>query len=287
MLSASVLRQLDLLEIASKRHFLGTKQGKLLSPKKGHGFEFSDYRDYQQGDNPRYIDWGLFARSDRLYVKTYHEEHNLSVLILVDASSSMRFPNKWNQVKDLAVGLSYISLKNQHSLHVSTIGGFHLRGGSVGETINRIDKSFNNLSESNIVDEIRAIKHSLSRVRFPGVCIFLSDFLFDLEKSEEILKVLRAKNLDITFIQTLGEEDFTVHDGEVVDSENQKEASISLTGDLINEYQDLLDEHSNKLRELCAKKGASFARYIKKNENEDSNLVKFLNSNLIQTGLLG
>ena len=59
------LRQLELLRLQGRRAFLGTRQGGHLSIKRGHGIEFSDYRNYELGDHPRYIDWGVYARSER------------------------------------------------------------------------------------------------------------------------------------------------------------------------------------------------------------------------------
>ena len=71
---------------------MGMRQGGHASIKRGQGIEFSDYRQYQLGDNPRYIDWGLYGRSDKLYVKRFSEEQDLSVLIILDTSASMVTP---------------------------------------------------------------------------------------------------------------------------------------------------------------------------------------------------
>ena len=60
------LKQLEMFRINARRMFLGSKQGGHLSPKRGHGIEFSDYRKYELGDNPRHIDWGVYARTERL-----------------------------------------------------------------------------------------------------------------------------------------------------------------------------------------------------------------------------
>ncbi|MCB0321542.1 MAG: DUF58 domain-containing protein, partial [Bdellovibrionales bacterium] len=64
VLSPESLRQLNLMQLRSKRRFLGTRQGGNLSPKRGHGIEFADYRRYELGDDPRHIDWGVYGRTD-------------------------------------------------------------------------------------------------------------------------------------------------------------------------------------------------------------------------------
>ena len=78
------LRQLELLRLRARRSYLGTRQGGHLSLKRGHGIEFSDYRKYELGDDPRHIDWSAYARSERLYIKRFREEQDLSVLLLLD-----------------------------------------------------------------------------------------------------------------------------------------------------------------------------------------------------------
>src|SRR5262245_21429064 len=106
------LRNLELFKIKARRAYLGNRQGGHISPKRGHGIEFSDFREYELGDNPRWIDWGVYARTDRLYVRRYQEEQNLSVLVVVDASHSMRTPpedKKWESARDLALALSYVA----------------------------------------------------------------------------------------------------------------------------------------------------------------------------------
>ena len=85
----AILRQLEMLKLSSRRAFLGQRQGAHLSLKRGQGVEFYDYRKYELGDNPRHIDWGLYGRSERIYVKRFREEQSLSVLVLLDSSPSM------------------------------------------------------------------------------------------------------------------------------------------------------------------------------------------------------
>ena len=76
---SSYLAQLELLRLESRNKFLGSRQGGHLSLKKGHGIEFSDYWQYEIGDNPRYIDWKAYGRTDKLYVKQFQEEQDLLV----------------------------------------------------------------------------------------------------------------------------------------------------------------------------------------------------------------
>ena len=71
------LARLETLRIRARRQFLGSRPGGHLSPRRGTGLEFADYRHYTPGDDPRYIDWKLYSRTDRLYIKLFQEEEEL------------------------------------------------------------------------------------------------------------------------------------------------------------------------------------------------------------------
>ena len=113
-------RRLQQLKIHSRKTFLGTRQGAHRSGKKGHGLEFADYRPYSPGDDFRHIDWQLYGRTDRLYVRQFREEQDLNINIILDSSHSMAFPrttetensSKFELGKNiaLALGLSLIHI---------------------------------------------------------------------------------------------------------------------------------------------------------------------------------
>lgn len=92
---------------------------------KGHGLEFSDYRQYELGDNPRYIDWKAYGRTDKLYVKRFQEEQDLLVSVFLDSSPSMGFdtdPEKWEFARKVALSFCYIGLMQQDRVGLSLLG---------------------------------------------------------------------------------------------------------------------------------------------------------------------
>ena len=91
LLSADFLTQLERLTLLSRRSFRGRVKGERRSPRKGISVEFSDYRPYGVGDDLRYVDWNIYARLDRLYLKLFVDEEDLCLHLLVDASASMGF----------------------------------------------------------------------------------------------------------------------------------------------------------------------------------------------------
>ena len=98
------LRRLDRLEIVSRKVFAGRVRGEKRSRRKGFSQEFADYRDYVHGDDLRFLDWNVYGRLDRLFLKLFHEEEDLHVHLLVDGSRSMDFgePNKFGYARQVA-----------------------------------------------------------------------------------------------------------------------------------------------------------------------------------------
>src|SRR6188508_840230 len=112
LLSPQLLAQLERLELMSRKIFRGRMKGERRSKRKGQSVEFADFRNYVPGDDLRFIDWNLYARMDRLFLKLFLEEEDLHVYILIDASTSMEFgePTKLQYAKQLAAALGYIGL---------------------------------------------------------------------------------------------------------------------------------------------------------------------------------
>ena len=88
------LTQLETLRLRTRKETLGSQTGSYSSPRRGTSLEFADYRRYAPGDDLRYLDWGIYARTDRLYVKVFREEVDLFAYVFIDASASMAFPSR-------------------------------------------------------------------------------------------------------------------------------------------------------------------------------------------------
>src|SRR6266700_5269472 len=93
LLDPQFLARLEQLELVSKKIFLGRMKGDRLSKRKGQSVEFADYRNYVVGDDLRFLDWNLFARLDKLFLRLFHAEEDLHLYILIDNSLSMHLGN--------------------------------------------------------------------------------------------------------------------------------------------------------------------------------------------------
>jgi len=288
----SFLKQLELFTLRSRRAYLGTRQGGHLSPKRGHGIEFSDYRQYELGDNPRWIDWGVYARTERLYVRRYQEEENLSVLILLDTSASMTNPaadRKWERAKEIAVALGYVALISQDTVFAAPLGNSVVPSYYGPRAIHSLGKFLHEVGLARLQDKPisfpQEVQRAAARVRFPGMSIVISDFLMPLADIRSAINALLAKNLDVTAIQILGDSDFHPFQGmeefHAIDSETGEEMEISSSGDSAYRYDHLLRTHTQNIQKYCASRGVRFSQL---SGTED--LSKVLLSSLTKTGLL-
>ncbi len=282
------LKQLELLKLNARRSFLGSRQGGHLSQKRGHGIEFSEYRKYELGDNPRYIDWGVYARSDKIYIKRFQEEQDLSVLILLDPSASMTTPasdKKWGFSVEVACALAYISLLQQDTVTISALGTFNSPTYTGGRAFHRLADDLGALSVGKPLNFAAEMQRAASRSRFPGVAVVISDFLMPVEEIQSAFNALRARNLDITAIQVLGPSDIdplsAAQKGTVVDSETGEELTLALDARARTEYERIREHHSALLRSYFLSARISFTTVT-----SNGNLLRFLIDNLSLTGLI-
>jgi uncharacterized protein (DUF58 family) len=251
------LKQLELLRMRSRKSYLGSRQGGHVSLKRGHGIEFSDYRKYELGDNPRHIDWGVYARSERLYVKRFQEEQALSVVIICDGTASMATPDgegKWEMARDIALSLTYVALMQHDSVRVAVPGHMVSPPFSTGSGFHRLAEMMDEVEPGGEMDFVEEVSRVVSQVRFPGIAIFISDLLMPPEHIQKAMNLMRAKNLDISVVQVVAPSDRDPLVGAqsviAVDSETGEEVELQLDEATRKEYQYRFDQHSLTIKDF-------------------------------------
>jgi uncharacterized protein (DUF58 family) len=268
-LTDETLRILDALALRTRRSFFGIRQGAHRSQRRGHGVEFAEYRKYEVGDNPRAIDWGLFARSDKLYIKRYLEEETVSVMVVVDASPSLTHAalrEKWDLACSLTACISYVALAHQDPVAISILGEAHSPtywGGkafaSVQQFLNQqSEKIIRNSEEASAAPSLsltEAAHRAATRARFPGICVVISDFLYPIEQAAQVLGAFAARNMEVHALQVLSASDLTpcpsLGSATVIDSETGETVPLALDEDARATYSALLEKHANDLRYHC------------------------------------
>jgi len=181
-LDASTLQRLDTLALITRKSMATGKPGRRRSPLSGSSMEFADFRRYTPGEDFRRIDWRAYARLERLFLRVFEAEENLTVTILIDCSDSMQHgkPSKASLASSIAAALAYIALKCEDSVIVGTLtdrlAAFR-RAGSGKHAIWTIGEFLARLPNSGTTDLNRAL-YDLGRVVVsPGLTIVISDFL--------------------------------------------------------------------------------------------------------------
>ena len=186
--TSEFLNRLEVLRLRTRKEVLGNRPGSYTSPRRGSSLEFADYRRYSPGDDVRYLDWGIFARSDRLYVRLFHEEVDLFVYVFIDASGSMAFPSpkeKFTPACNLALALSYVVLANHDHVRLHCLQGaeaaqaspFYQGRHRMMELIDFVSS----ISPAGALELALSLGQHLKRIRRPGKTILISDFLMPVK----------------------------------------------------------------------------------------------------------
>ena len=129
LFDAGFLRKLERLELLARKQMRGLLRGEHTSRSRGQGQEFADFRRYQAGDDFRAIDWNIYQRLDRLFVRLYSSDQDLAVHLLLDCSASMAVgdPVKFDQARRLAAALAYVGVNNLERVGIEPFGNAPVR----------------------------------------------------------------------------------------------------------------------------------------------------------------
>lgn len=268
LIDAELMKKIERLSIASKRVFPGTMKGKRRSPKRGSSVEFADYRDYQLGDDFRFVDWNIYARLDKLLLKTFVEEENLYIHILLDVSASMTFgtPSKLEYGRRIAAALAYAGLVNLDMVAIATFAENltdQLRPVRGKDQIFPLLSFLENAGSSQNTQLGSCFKRYALTTSHPGVVIIVSDFLVQQDNYEEGLKALVYKNFDVNVIHILSEEELNpaLH-GELKlqDAETGETKEVTITDRMIERYKRSLELFCQNLDQFCTRNNISYLR---------------------------
>lgn len=284
----SFFRRLQQLKIRTRRSFLGSRQGSHLSHRKGQGLEFSDYRQYAPGDDFRHIDWGVFGRTDRLYVREFREEQDLNVMVVLDCSSSMAYPEgekKFELARMIALALGYVALTDGDTVTFSRLGQRNSPRFSGPRAVQTAAQFLNEATPQGSFDLKAELRGAVSRHKIPGKCFVVSDFMQPADTIFKAIDVLRYRNFEIALIQVLapGELELKLDRGlAVIDAESGEEIELALDGSSAQEYKVKLAQHINALERYCIRYGISHLLVSSDEQISDVVLMRFPQAGLLQ-----
>ena len=264
LLSPEMMAKLERMELVSRKIFRGRMKGERRSKRKGQSVEFADFRNYVAGDDLRFIDWNLFARLDRLYLKIFLEEEDLHVYTLVDDSLSMDFgtPSKFLTAKRIAAALGYIGLCRGDRVSVSTFSKASapmvVRGRSSSHRLIGQLQSARCQNPAPSMEE--SVRHFCLRNTGKGIVILITD-LMNKTGYETALKMLVAREMDIYLIHVLSPEELEPNltgDLKLMDAEDFDMREVSISASLLQRYRLTLNAFIDSARSFCNRRSIGY-----------------------------
>ncbi len=265
LLDESFLRKLDRLSLITKRARAGLMKGERRSTKRGSSVEFADYRNYAMGDDLRQIDWNIYARLERLFVKLFEEEEETSFHILFDASRSMDWgePNKFLYAKRVAAALGYIALSGLDRLAAAALRGSAIEPFPLTRGRNQAVRYLNFLGgakpggETNLNE---ALSTYAARSRLSGAMVLISDLLAPAGFFDG-LRSLQARGYEISLIHVLApdeEEPELTGDLQLIDVETGESYEVSVDSNAASVYHRRLQTWKSEIRTFCHGLGVGY-----------------------------
>lgn len=287
LLTPELLRRLEQFQLLAARRAKSSAKGERRSRARGQSVEFADHRSYVPGDDFRYLDWNLFGRLDKLFLKLYEEERELPVRIFLDASESMTFgePRKFDFARQIAAAIGYVALCGFDRVSVvpfpnaqgrtqttptennpaadyqqqSAIEGA-LRSIRGKKSSMQFFQNLNALTATGSADFNEALRRGALEARHTGLAIVLSDFL-DPAGYESGLTALVGRGFQVNVVQILAPEELTPStfgDLRLVDSESGGLQEVTFGRYRMKAYQQTVQNFIQRLREYTTKRGINF-----------------------------
>jgi uncharacterized protein (DUF58 family) len=283
LLSPEMMAKLERMELVSRKIFRGRMKGERRSKRKGQSVEFADFRNYVAGDDLRFIDWNLFARLDRLYLKIFLEEEDLHVYTLIDDSLSMDFgtPTKFFTAKRIAAALGYIGLCRGDRVSVSTFSKASspmvVRGRSSSYRL------LGQLQSAVCQNPAPSMEESVRRFCLKntgkGIVILITD-LMNKTGYEAALKMLVAREMDIYLIHILSPEELQpslTGDLKLLDAEDADMREVSISASLLQRYRLTLDAFLESAKSFCNRRSIAYVS-VRSDQQIDPLLNEYLRS---------
>ena len=283
------LRQLERLLLLMRSPVRGGLKGGRRSVKRGQSVEFADYRDYALGDDLRQLDWNVYARLERLFVKLFIEEEDVTVTLLLDASASMATgrPQKLLFAKRAAAALGYIALASEDRVSLSVIAGRAARRRNGLRGSGRVFRLLADLSAveaaAGPTDLLASARHAAAQLTGRGVVVLISDLLDP--SADRVIRELAATGSELVILHVLSPDELDPAlegDLRLVDAETGE--GLDVTADLgtLDAYKARLADWKQGFADLAARRRASYVDL-----SSDTNLAELMFAELRRRRVLG
>lgn len=266
-LDPALLGNLDDLILKAKDMVEGVLSGMHRSPFLGYSSEFSSYRPYMQGDNLRYVDWKVWGRSDKFYIKQFEDDTNLTCQILLDASASMDFgqPNKFHHARMLALALAYLMSRQHDAVGLALIGQGTRSALPARSGQQHLEDLFVTLGAATAKGSEPSrpgLDNILETLNRRGLTIIISDLLTPGEMLSDLFRQLRSRRQEVIVFHVMAPEELDFNfEGDFLfqDSENGAEIPIHAAS-FREEYLNRVLEFQRQIERECEKNEVDYKR---------------------------
>jgi uncharacterized protein (DUF58 family) len=275
LLDSKTIARLSRLDVSSRKIFSGKLQGERRSKRRGESVEFADHRPYTTGDDLRHIDWNILGRLDKLFMKVFLEDEDLSLHLVLDASASADCgePSKFRFMQQAVAALAYTGLVNLNRLTLTALGepaarddGSEPEAASVSagtasvlrnlrgrRRLADVERWLCGLEPRGSTDFTAACRRIALSKTGKGVLIIFSDFFFK-EGYEQGLRYVAGRGFDVICVQVLSPQEIDptiTGDLRLRDVEDGDRAEITVSGPLLKRYRATLSAYNEQLRQFC------------------------------------
>ena len=266
-LDPTVLAGLANLELRARVAVEGFLSGLHKSPHRGFSVEFNDYRHYQRGDDMRHLDWKLYARSDKFYIKQYEDETNVRCVILLDTSASMDYSSgglsKLNYGVTLASALSYFIMRQRDAVGLITFDEQvrdYIPAKCRQPHLMHILRTLSTVESGTKTDVVKPLTDLAASLTKKSIVILITDMLDDEERIINTLQNLRGMGNDIITFQIMDDAELNFpfdEASEFIDMENN-ESYITSPAAIRKAYLNNLNEFLSYCKKKCQSSGVDY-----------------------------
>ena len=259
------LRQLERLQLIMKAPVRGGLKGGRRSVKRGQSVEFADFRDYTLGDDLRLLDWNVLARLEKLFIKLYVEEEDVTIHFLLDASASMAAgdPPKLLFAKRAAAALGYIGLASEDRVAVmalaSRAGRRHVALRGSGRVFRLLAALSAIGSADGPTDLVASVRHAAAQLTGRGVIVLMSDLLDPA--ADKVIRELAATGSELIVLHLLSPDELDPSmegDVRLVDVETGDGLDVTVDLATIDDYKARLAAWQQGFADLAARRNATY-----------------------------
>jgi uncharacterized protein (DUF58 family) len=283
-LDAQVLARLANVPLFARRPMLGTVSGRHPSPHRGSSVEFAEYRKYVPGDDLRRLDWRVYGRSDRFYVKEFEADTNLRCCFILDTSGSMDFGSvgisKIEYARKLAGSLGYLAVQQGDAVGISCVANGIVRSLPPTRNPAHLRTFFDILEQAQPEGEtqLTPVLHELAEtIRQRALVVILSDLFIDPEELRGCFQHLRFRKHDVAVFHLLDPLELAFsfrRPMRFLDMEGGPTV-FAEPNDIADRYRKALDEYQHCLREIVLESAIDF-RQVTLDDDYEQVLTRFL-----------